>query len=389
MAPRLLLATLLFAAGCTCITDSDCPLDQVCSDGRCVAPPPGGGGGDTTPPTAALTSPAGGAPVSGTVTLTASASDDVGVTSVDFAVDGTVVATATGAPYSVTWTSSSVWNGPHSITATAHDAAGNTGTSAAVSVSVGNYPGAALSVHTAMGLADAATADPSNKDHFLSVKHQYVLSYSGTRRTPNWVSWELNTTWLGSVPRQDDFRPDDTFPPGFPQALLADYLNSGYDRGHMCPSADRTATLIDNENTFYLTNMVPQADNVNGGPWAQLESYARSLATSGKEIFEIAGGIYAGAPKTVGADAVAVPSSTFKVVVVLDTPGQTAANVTTSTRVISVIMPNDNAAVAKSADWHTFRVKAADIESQTGLRLLSDVAEPVRTTLENRIDTAP
>ncbi|MCA1829356.1 MAG: DNA/RNA non-specific endonuclease [Myxococcales bacterium] len=386
MAPRLLLAAALFAAGCTCVTDSDCPLDEMCTDGRCVGRP---SGGDVTPPTATLSAPGAGAAVSGTVTLTASASDDVGVSAVDFAVDGATVASATGAPYSVTWSSGSVWNGPHIITAIAHDAAGNAGTSAGVSVSVANYPGAAVSVHTSMGLPDAATADPSNTDHFLSVKHQYALSYSGTRRTPNWVSWELNTTWMGPVARQNDFRPDDTFPAGFPQAQLADYLSSGWDRGHMCPSEDRTATLIDNENTFYLTNMVPQADNVNGGPWAQLEAYARSLATSGKEIFEVAGGIYAGTPKTIGADAVAVPSSTFKVIVVLDTPGQTAANVTTSTRVISVIMPNDNASVAKSADWHGFRVKAADIESQTGLRLLSDVAEPVRATLENRVDTAP
>src|SRR5262249_14845040 len=174
-----------------------------------------------------------------------------------------------------------------------------------------------------------------------------------------------------------------------PQAQLADYAGSGFDRGHMCPSADRTATLLDNQNTFYLTNMLPQAHNQNAGPWGQLEAYARSLATSGKEVFEVAGGIYAGPPKNIGAGSVAVPSSTFKVVVVLDAPGQTAASVTTSTRVISVVMPNDNSAVSQGTDWHTFRVKAADIEAQTGLRLLSDVAEPVRTTLENRVDTAP
>ena len=487
MAPRLLLIAALFAAGCTCQSDSDCPFDEVCVDGSCVqrsgggtghltlspatasvptragdptpsarfavgndgsaalsfdvacnqgAPSPAGGvvaigsttavslalpayptagartarctvsttnadggplaftasievGPDATAPAAALAAPAAGSMLSGTVTLAADASDAVGVVSVDFAVDGAIVASAAGAPYSVSWCTASVWNGPHTLAAIARDAAGNAGTSAGVAVFVGNYPGAALSVHTSMGLPDAATADPANRDHFLSVKHQYVLSYSGTRRTPNWASWELNTAWLGAVARQDDFRADDTFPAGFPQAQLSDYFNSGWDRGHLCPSEDRTATLLDNQNTFYLTNMVPQADNVNGGPWAQLEAYARSLATSGKEIFEIAGGIYAGTAKTIGADAVAVPSSTFKVVVVLDAPGQGAANVTASTRVISVIMPNDNAQVAKSADWHGFRVKALDIEAQTGLRLLSDVSEPVREALESQIDTAP
>lgn len=340
-------------------------------------------GPDITAPTIAVRDP--GATLSGAVSLTADASDAVGVTEVDFAVDGALVASASGAPWTVTWNSASVWNGPHALTAVARDAAGNAGASQALSVFVGNYPGAALSVHTSLGLAD--TAD--SRDHFRSVKHQYVESYDGTRRTPNWVSWELNVGWMGSVARQDDFRADDTFPAGFPQAQLSDYLNSGWDRGHMCPSEDRTATLLDNQNTFYLTNMLPQADNVNGGPWAQLEGYSRTLATNGKELFVIAGGIYAGTPKTIGADAVAVPSATWKVVVVLDAPGQGAPNVTTSTRVISVVMPNDNAQVAKSADWHTFRVKLADIEAQTGLRLLGDVSEPVREALEAKVDTAP
>src|SRR5207244_125800 len=151
-----------------------------------------------------------------------------------------------------------------------------------------------------LGLADGATTNLTNPDHYLSVKHQYALSYNGARRVPNWVSWELNRSWLGSVARQNDFRPDDTFPSAIPQAQLSDYLNSGWDRGHMCPSEDRTLTVADNQNTFYLTNMVPQADNVNGGPWEQLESYSRSLAISGKELFVLSGGVYAGAPRTIG-----------------------------------------------------------------------------------------
>ena len=62
---------------------------------------------------------------------------------------------------------------------------------------------------------------------FLSVKSQYVISYNSGRKIPNWVSWELNTSYLGSTPRQDDFRPDDTLPPTLPQAQLADYSGSG------------------------------------------------------------------------------------------------------------------------------------------------------------------
>jgi len=220
------------------------------------------------------------------------------------------------------------------------------------------------------------------------VKPQYVLSYDGVRRVPNWVSWELNATWLGAVARQNDFRPDDTLPDEIPQAQLSDYAGSGWDRGHLCPSGDRTATVDDNRSTFYLTNMVPQADSANGGPWAQLENYLRHLATTGKELSVVAGGVFGDETKTIGAGAVAIPSATFKVVVVLDRPGQGIGDVTSQTRVISVVIPNE-ASVSRSADWRSFRVRPRDVEMATGLRLFADVPHEVREVLVDRVDVAP
>jgi len=205
---------------------------------------------------------------------------------------------------------------------------------------------------------------------------------------PGWVSWELNARWLGPVPRQNDFRPDDTLPKEIPQAQLSDYAGSGWDRGHLCPSEDRTATLADNRSTFYLTNIVPQSDAANGGPWAQLEAYLRTLAQHGGELSIVAGGIFAGPPKTIGADAVFVPSATFKVAVVLDHPGQGIADVTGQNRVIAVVIPNDGS-VSRSADWRAFRVAPRAVEALTGLRLFGDVAREVRETLLDRMDAAP
>src|SRR5438874_6626001 len=259
---------------------------------------------DATPPAVAVTAPTPAARLAGTATLTAAASDAIGVTSVDFLVDGALVGTASAAPFAVTWHTTGVPNGSHAISAIARDAAGNSGTSSAIPVRVLNAYGALVSIHTALGLPDNSSTETNS---YLSVKHQYVVSYNGVRRVPNWVSWELNASGLGPVARQDDFRPDDTLPAGFPQAQLADYLNSGWDRGHMCPSDDRTLTILDNQNTFYLTNMVPQSDNMNGGPWERLEVYSRQLATSGKELFIVSGGAFTAPPKTIGADAVQVP----------------------------------------------------------------------------------
>jgi hypothetical protein len=94
---------------------------------------------DTTPPSVALTTPADGSTVSGSVQLAATASDDVGVVKVEFLVNGSLVATDTSAPYTATWDSATALNGKAQLAARAWDAAGNT-TSFTVKVSVQNDP---------------------------------------------------------------------------------------------------------------------------------------------------------------------------------------------------------------------------------------------------------
>ena len=102
----------------------------------------GGGGGDTTPPTVSMTAPANGATVSGNITVSANASDNVGVVGVQFELDGTPLgAEVTSAPYSITWNSSQASNGSHSLTAIARDAAGNHSTASPVTVTVSNGSG--------------------------------------------------------------------------------------------------------------------------------------------------------------------------------------------------------------------------------------------------------
>lgn len=101
----------------------------------------GGGGGaapqpDTTPPTASVVTPAG--ELSRMVTLQANVSDNVGVTAVEFRVDGTTLVTDNAAPFNATWDTGSVADGQHSLTVIARDAAGNSTTSAAVAVTVRN-----------------------------------------------------------------------------------------------------------------------------------------------------------------------------------------------------------------------------------------------------------
>ncbi|MBS2023126.1 MAG: DNA/RNA non-specific endonuclease, partial [Deltaproteobacteria bacterium] len=333
--------------------------------------------------TAPVVSMAGLNTLTGAVTLTATATDGAGVTEVDYALDGATIASTSGAPWTATWTSQVVLNGPHTLSATAFDAAGNQATFTEPVWVVNSTNGAALSVHTTLGLLDHATAEVANSDHYLLNKSQYVVSYDGSLRVPNWSSWELNAAWMGAAARQNDFRPDPAIPAAIPQAQLSDYAGSGYDRGHLCPSDDRDGTVADNQSTFFLSNMVPQLHAVNAGPWLQLETYERTLAAGGKELFIVAGGIYdAGAPKSIGADKVAVPSATFKVIVVLDSKGQAPS---AATRVIAAIVPND-ASITQTTDWKQFRVRPHDIELRTGLTLMPDVPQEVRDVLMGELD---
>src|SRR5438552_13832141 len=106
------------------------PVTVTVSNG----PPP-----DTTPPTVSITSPSSGSTVSGAITVTASASDNVGVAGVQFMLDGANLgAEVTSGPYSVSWDTTTASNGSHTLTARARDAAGNATTSNAVTATVSN-----------------------------------------------------------------------------------------------------------------------------------------------------------------------------------------------------------------------------------------------------------
>jgi len=105
----------------------------------------GGTPGDTTAPSTSITSPAGGATLSGTSTISANASDNVGVSKVEFYSGTTLLGSDTTSPYSFDWNTTSVTNGSYSLTTKAFDAAGNSASSAAVAVTVSNTTGSCTS----------------------------------------------------------------------------------------------------------------------------------------------------------------------------------------------------------------------------------------------------
>jgi endonuclease G, mitochondrial len=237
--------------------------------------------------------------------------------------------------------------------------------------------------------SNAITDAVNSQNNYLMNKTYYSMSYNRSRATPNWVSWHIYSGDLGSTARQDDFRADASLPSGWYQVGATSYSGSGFDRGHNCPSADRTLTVAANSSTFLMTNMIPQAPQNNQQTWANMENYVRSLVTAGNEVYVIMGSYgtggtgSAGTFNTIDAGRVTVPNRVWKVVVVLPNGNGDLNRVTTSTRVIAVNTPNIN---TTSSDWKTYRTSVDAIEAATGYNLLSNVPSSVQSVIEATID---
>lgn len=251
------------------------------------------------------------------------------------------------------------------------------------SVAITDYgtPPPSGSVHLTMGNPSNAVTNTSYPTNYLMEKSAYALSYHRDNGRPNWVSWHLDSTWLGSTPRQDDFRADTTLPTGWYRVTGSDFSGSGYDRGHMIPSGDRTNTVANNSATFLMTNMLAQAPDNNQRSWATLESYCRTLAGQGNELYIISGGY--GTSGYIAGGNVAVPTYTWKVIMVLPNGTNDVSRVTTSTRLIAVLIPNQNGI---STDWRSFRYSVDYIESLTGYNFYSNVPDSIENVIESVID---
>jgi len=228
-----------------------------------------------------------------------------------------------------------------------------------------------------------ATADVANENNYLMVKPQYTLSYSRAKATPNWVAWRLDSSWLGNANRQDDYRPDPALPAAWFHVTDNSYSGSGYDRGHMCPSGDRTRSTADNSATFLMTNFVPQLAANNQGPWNDFENYCRSLAGSGNEIYIVSGP--AGNIGTIANGQIVVPQVTWKVVLVLPNGSDDLRRVNRNTRAFGVIVSNQSVTMGNA--WRPYRTTVDAIEALTGYNFFSEIPANIQEQLERRRDT--
>ena len=207
-----------------------------------------------------------------------------------------------------------------------------------------------ISVLFSVGVPNISGASSASTTNYLSVKKGYVMSYNGVEGRANWVGWTLKSSDIGTIHRSDRFVQDESFPRGFKIVDEKDYSRSGYDRGHLCNSEDRTSSYNLNEETFLMSNMIPQTPELNRGPFKMLEEYCRKLAIKkGQNLLIYAGGIGA---KDRLFSGVIVPAYCWKVVYTPD-------------KIWCILFPNER---DLNKNWQTYSVPLETLEKMTGYR---------------------
>lgn len=273
------------------------------------------------------------------------------------------------------------------LRATAADGTTNTIT---MPTTVGTHSSVAYTGNAEFG--EPADADAS--DDYIVRHPEYTSSYNVTRGTPNWVSYKVDEAYHpSSVDRCNCFTADPLLPASFPKWTTADYTGAGaaagygIDRGHLARSFDRTAEVLDNAATYYFSNIIPQAADLNQGPWKILEDdLGDSAYVAHREVYVVAGAF--GSKGTVKNEGkITIPTKVWKVAVVMPHGlGLADVHSPSDITVIAVIMPNDPG--VRNVNWKTYVTTVDDIQKQSGYDLLDKLPDAVECVVERR-DCAP
>ncbi len=227
----------------------------------------------------------------------------------------------------------------------------------------------------------------------LIERDAYTLLYSYDDLIPLWVSWHIDGSDMGTG-READFKGDPDVPDAY-KLYKNDYTNSGFDRGHMCPNADRNNNDQEQQETFYMTNIVPQNQKNNRETWQNLEAFLQGLAENNSEIYIIAGpagvggydenGKLKNSIKTDvdGKDAeITVPKYVWKVALIMDDDNNDFERVGEigGCDPLAVIMPNED---TTDHDWTYYIKTIDDVERLTGFDFFSALDDSIEADIES------
>jgi endonuclease G len=156
-------------------------------------------------------------------------------------------------------------------------------------------------------------------------------------------------------------------------AQLADYKNSGFDRGHLFPAGDAWDSSSMND-CFYLSNMSPQIHAFNAGIWEKLETQVRNWALTLDTLYIVTAGILKDSLPTIGANSVAVPAFFYKAILCKNKSDISG---------IGFILSSVNS----SQPLKSFAVPIDSIESVTGIDFFPQLPDSIENSVESKIDT--
>lgn len=212
---------------------------------------------------------------------------------------------------------------------------------------------------------------PANTGHQILTYEYFSLSYNEEHEQADWVAYELTKeeVELDGDRCRDCFEKDVNVITG--SAEDSDYSSTGFDRGHLAPSADFYQSSEANRQTFVFSNMSPQSPGFNRGIWADLEEWVRDKAEEYGKIYVITGPVFLNNLGVIGENRVTIPGYFYKVLLRFEESG--------SAKTIGFLLPN----IGALGTIKDYVVPVNLLESITGL----DFFPALPSNIENRCES--
>jgi len=210
------------------------------------------------------------------------------------------------------------------------------------------------------------------------IRHEgYTLRYVDRYKVADWVAYPLLAYKIsGDADREgEQFQPDPAVKAG--TALSSDYTKSGYDRGHLAPAGDFKFSQRMMGETFYMSNIAPQAPQFNRGIWKELEEQVRHWAVRDNGLYVITGSVLKPGMPTIGrANKVSVPQQFYKVILYCNNSATAQPNI----RMIGFLLNNEES----DSSLQQFVVPVDQIEQLTGIDFFPKLPDDLEKKLESK-----
>lgn len=220
---------------------------------------------------------------------------------------------------------------------------------------------------------DSLSGLPQVHDTDQIIRHTgFTLCYAEPHEQASWVAYDLSPAKLiRAASRTNRFLPDPFVRTG--SAIDEDYRGSGYDRGHLAPAADMAWSVETMTESFYFSNMSPQAPSFNRGIWKNLEEQVRDWAAESRKMFVVTGPLLEDGLGTIGPNRVSVPRAYYKALLFIDSQHRA--------RAIGFVLPNE----ASSDPLSHFAISVDSLERLSGIDFFPELRDATERSLESNL----